>query len=253
MFGEHRISPLTRAAINLLVGRECYRFTREERRALARTITLDRTFELPTDAIGYAVRGKRRHHNVVYFDDAKLPIQPFEAHPTFVFIDEIIRQGKGYKETALYADMHRGRRLWRQTGSEGEKARIELGSDQQFDLYYARCFRLAESIQKHGVLDLRSSEAAGFRERDAFEDNLSVGINERGEFVHYRRGKHRLAIAKVLGVRLVPATGVFVSGKYLRKEIPIWKTLLPGRLPSAISAVLDETERKAWQKADPFS
>ena len=54
--------------------------------------------------------------------------------------------------------------------------------------------------------------------RFGHDENILVAIDERGELIYWRRGKHRLAISLALGLKDIPVKVALLSG-YLDEAV----------------------------------
>ena len=137
----------------------------------------------------------------VSIDPQQITISLDELDPrsVFIFIDEILLRGLSVEQTSLYRMALAGYNIRRRIGREGEL--LQLVRYEDFESYYKRCLLLAESIAKHGVLDIDRAPADLMTRN---EKNVRILIREDGALYHYRRGKHRLAIARALGISMMP-------------------------------------------------
>lgn len=213
---------------------------------------LSRTLWLPARCLTRSVTGrKRRRSHLVSF--SHLNIIALGDHPTFQFIQETVAQGRELRETTLYDEaIRRGQQVRRQASEGGVKIRVPLADEDQLALYRDRCLRLADSIRANGVVDVQSPEGRGFVEADGLDGNIMVTIDDGGSILHYRRGRHRLAIAAVLGLD-VPAYLHSISGEVVRR-------FMKGRLGFGSRPLVRAIEdAKAWaldnlsRSADAFA
>lgn len=176
---------------------------------------LCRTLTIPARALDLAVTGSRRKRcHLVSF--STLPgCVPLVDHVTFRFIDETVKQQRKLQDTSLYqAIVQQRRSVFRQASTGGVKMRIVLKSEDELESYHLRCFELFESIRTKGVIDLSSVEGRAFVDADGEDGNVVVVIDKSGRILHYRRGKHRVAIAQALGLQ-IPVLVHSVSGQFL--------------------------------------
>lgn len=99
-------------------------------------------------------------------------------------------------------------------GKPLRRNKVSIDTPELLDQYYQRFVKLFLSIQKHGVLSLAEarSREPGFDLGSAVRDwkvsrgerEIGVAIGPQGEIVVLPGGKHRLAIASVLGIDQVP-------------------------------------------------
>lgn len=139
-------------------------------------------------------------------------LRPIPTLPTFIFIDEIVRQNKGLQDTQLYS------RRCPVSGFDGNIA------------------SMAKRVVDNWPLkpSLRDTMSAAWRLQRASS----------------RRGKHRLAVAQALGLECVPGLVHFISGqcllKFTRKRDLFW----PGRLLAAIRETVEHAVTAAEDLQD---
>jgi hypothetical protein len=226
-------------SMNVLSGKDRFVLTREQRDQLMGMAQADVPVWVPPGCLQWSVTGQRRKRsNFIHFEVAQKTVRLSE-HTTSIFIDEIIRQRRALEETTLYRiALSPNGRVWRQISSEGVKHRVRLDSEESLRAYHARCIDLAASIARHGVMPMQSQEGADWRERDGEDGDVLVAIDENGRFLHFRRGRHRMAIAQALGVERMPVLIHVMSGRYLLRFLRRWEVLVPGRLERAMRAAI---------------
>jgi hypothetical protein len=233
-------------SVNVLLGRDVLSLSPEQRDRLMAAVDLSGAQWLRPQCLALSMIGKRRKRgNFISFARTQR-LARLDEHPTSAFIREILVDKRDCTQTALYREaMTPGSRVRRQASSEGVKDRVSLASDGEIQAYYNRCRLLAESISERGVLPMSSEEGAMLRATDGDEGDILVAITESGEIIHYRRGRHRLAIAKALGIARVPVRIHFMSGDYLLRFMKRREVLIPGRLERAIRAAARSALAKA--------
>ena len=225
---------------NVLSGRDVFRLLPAQRQRFVLSTSLDRPVLVPAKSVRFGMTGRyRRRSMVISFAETEKHLRPIASLPTFIFLDEIIRHRKDLQETVLYKQVMSGERVRRQHSSNGQKHRGQLVTDDELVRYYERCMALTESIRRQGVIPLDSPEGSKFRSSDGEDKDIGVAIDEEGRIIHYRRGKHRLAIAQALGLNRVPVVVHFISGRYLLKFMRKRDLFMPGRLHAAICQAVD--------------
>jgi hypothetical protein len=180
----------------------------------------------------------RNPKSFITFREPERRVAQFCEHPTFVFIKEIIGEQRAYTDTTLYARMMAGRRIVRQFSVDGRKRWTRVTTEADFVRYYNRYVALAEDIRQRGLLTINSEGAAPLNQRYGQDHEIRVGIDANGNFLHCRYGRHRLSIAKVLGVERVPVVVDFISGYYLLRCMQKREALIPRRLYHRIHAAI---------------
>ncbi len=175
---------------------------------------LSRTLWIPARCLTQGTTGwRRRRSHLISF--SPLNILKLRDLSTFKFIDETVGQGRELHDTALYDEAFRlKQKVKRQISCDDGKTRIRITEEHQLARYRDRCLELAESIRTNGVVDMESPAGQAFVEADGLESNIIVTIHDDGNILHYRRGKHRLAIAAVLGLD-VPVFLHSISGQFI--------------------------------------
>ena len=141
-----------------------------------------------------AVFGNDFAQNSVHGGDWDIGGIRFADLSAFKAIKERIESAKAWRDTEYFReslkDIEAGRALW------GCRTAIEL--DARFDYVD----RLIDSVKQHGVLP--QTEVTALHDASGrHSDEIEVNIGRNGEFL-FQDGRHRLAIAKVLGLTRVP-------------------------------------------------
>lgn len=243
---RERLPPTPFVCINILLRRDVFTLLPAQRERFAKAAGLDRPVFVPAGALDIGMSGRHRRRNmVVSFADTKKWLRPLRSQATFVFINETVRLGRSYRDTMLYAQMTSGEKIRRQGSTDGRKYRAQLKTDDSIARYYERCVALARSIKRHGVMPLGAQAGDRFRARDGEDKDIGAAIDKTGRLFHYRRGKHRLAIAQVFGLKRVPVVVHFVSGPYLLRFIRKRDALWPSRLRAGIKKAVDHAVAEA--------
>lgn len=240
------LSPFTKVTLNALMGRDAYQLNPRERKVVKMMPVFERTLRVPASCFRFRMIGRRPESNILSFDRSQISRVPLMENDIFLFIDEIVRLGAPYKETILYGKLFSGklRKLVRK-GVEDPLNRLRIGSDEEFKSYYDRCLVLADSIAKHGILNMQADDGYAQAHEFGHDRNMLVAIDEHGELIHWRMAKHRLAIALALDVKSVPINVGLLSGQWLLAVAGRSRLLRPDGLKDAITLALDEAERRA--------
>lgn len=129
---------------------------------------------------------------------------------TFHEAQAIYAAGLNFRESVTYREDFRQIKR----GKPLRRNKVLIDTPELLDQYYQRFVELFLSIEKHGVLSLAQARTfepsfdSGSAVRDwkvsRGEREIGVAIGAQGEVVVLPGGKHRLAIASVLGVDQVP-------------------------------------------------
>lgn len=130
-------------------------------------------------------------------------VAPLAEHPTVKFIHEI-HNGVPPHETSLFRTSRNGTPVCRNVGWPKPKRKIPLDTDENFRLYYEKCRSMLDEFERIGLHPVSRLISP--------QDDVDIGIAliEKG-VVHYRKGHHRLACARVLGLSRIPCQCYFVS------------------------------------------
>lgn len=237
-------SPNSKLILNALAGRDVFILTGPERKQIKSAIVSSRTLRVPAASIRHTMKGGgEAKSNLISFERAEIARIPLVKVDTFVFIDEIIRQGKPYQQTALYAQLG-GKRIPRRIAERPER-RVFLKTEDHFLRYYERCMALADSISRQGVLDMRNESSSAYVEKFGWDHNMLIAVASDGDLIHWRMAKHRLAIAIALGITEVPVNVGFLSGHWMKQCAGNLTLMRPGGLSRAVSLALQEAEKRA--------
>lgn len=151
-----------------------------------------------------------------------------EENATYRCMRELAARGGNFSETSCYnAAVHR-------LGASGpymfNGRHVRHGSD--IVAYFENYSRLAASIRVHGFM------TGGERPRNE-DPYVGVAIGPSGEVHHFRKGHHRFAIARELGIAEIPVKVLAVHSDWLAKNLtsglPPHRTL-PDRLREQFKA-----------------
>ncbi len=233
--------------LNAWLGRDMCQLNWRERQQIKMMPAFNRVLRISPRSFRFRMTGRRRH-NVVSFNRDHLDRIPLVEFDTFVFVDEIVRQGLPCEKTALYNKLTSGklRKLMRPLKTaEDPRQWGSIQSEAGFKRYYDRCMRLAESIADHGIFDMSIDGRRAQALRFGHDENILVAIDERGELIHWRRGKHRLAISLALGLKEIPVKVALLSGHWMQAVAGHSRPWGPSALSNAVTLVLKEAETRA--------
>jgi hypothetical protein len=163
------------------------------------------------------------------------------SRATNQFLREIIDEKKSYQETSLYRAFVAGEPLKRYVQTAASIEKIQMNSPEDFASYYDKCIRLADSIRRHGIIDVTDPDRymelpPELRKKDS---NIGVAIDYTGKVLLYKSGQHRLALAQILHLDRVPVRVRAISGEYLKTFIENLDGLKGETLFAAIKAATD--------------
>lgn len=119
---------------------------------------------------------------------------PFESLAAYRSIEQHVRQGTHWRDTEYFAesmrDINAGRTLWNCRNENELEARLQYIDS------------VVDSVRQHGMLRQREVTAQHDPTR-RFSDEVEVNVARNGAIL-FQDGRHRLSIAKVLKVPLIP-------------------------------------------------
>lgn len=139
--------------------------------------------------------------------DWDLDPEPFDHHRTAVEMRAVVRYGARFRESEAYARLVQ----YMRRGVPRRHSRQWLDSVEKVDAYFERYLVLAEHIRAHGF---RSQ-----RELGGSDAEIGVAVGSRGELLRFRKGGHRLALARLLDLDRVVVSVRFVHPEWLRGEM----------------------------------
>ena len=250
---ELHLPPVATLCANLFIGFDRYRLHEVQRERFKASAELDGPFWLRASNLDLTMIGRGRNpSNVITFRGPEKKLSKLADHPTFGFVDEIVREKRPYKETTLFTGLLAGRRMTRQYSVNGKKHWRLIETESDFVQYYEHCLALAESIKVNGLHAINSKDGARFTKSHGDDDEIRVGIDANGKFLHCRFGRHRLAIAKTIGIEFVPVAIDFLSAQHLLNFIQRWEIFVPGRLIHAVHELIDDALVQANGPASPI-
>lgn len=246
---KFRFSASTKITFNALLAHDAFQLKRLERKQIRNSPSFARTLTVPACCFGFRMIGRRPRSNIITFDRSQIQRKPLTEFDIFLFVDEVIKQGKPYQETTLYGKFLSGelrKPITRAFKSADDPTnRTKITSEEEFSRYYTRCLSLADSIAKHGLFDLKTDEGYARGLNFGHDFNILVAIDEDGGLIHWRMGKHRLAIARALGLQAVPVNVGFLSGHWMLAVAGRARLLMRNGLDESINLAFDEAQRRA--------
>lgn len=228
---------------NIALRRDLFALTLLENRVMQTRAGIDRVAWLRPRALRRTVQQLDFGNVVTYADFSRL-VRPTREQPTIKFFDEILRQKRPYRDTTLFRSISRGRIKRKRLGLN-KSSSVVLTPD-NFVQYYDQCMRHAEFIAVHGLQPFQKSTS----HRPGRETDIAALIDVSGEVMFFRRGNHRLGIARALRIERIPVRIYVLSGAYLERFMARRDCWVPGRLPSRIH-VACQAALEATQSASP--
>jgi len=181
--------------------------------------------QLEADDVWLRVNGRHRQTDVrrLFFAPGEIEgrEKAIDTSPKRAFIDEIAR-GLPLEQTGMAQRITAGESVMGRRATPGvrDKAldKIPLTSLEDLRLYYERVQGLIEIIRANGVRPVREINPDDPYVRSGKETDIGLAVLPDGSLRMFRKGRHRLLVARVLGVEYVPCTPTLVSADWVRKH-----------------------------------
>lgn len=219
---------------NVTLGRDRFVLSPEENFFAAQAFGLQCVASVPTERLSRKL-GVRGEWNVIHLTRHNVFIWPIDRNSTITFLREIIAENLKPEQTQLFESVRRGGAHTRHlSGQRSDKSDL---TEVTFLAYYRKCLEHAEHISKNGFRTFGAESERG-RRRDA---EIGVAITPDGELTFYSFGRHRIGIARALGISHVPVQPRLVSGAYLQRFLRKSDVVIPPRIVSAV--------KQCWETA----
>jgi len=222
-----RLAGSLKLCANITLGRDRFALTRLENSVMRQRAGLEQVAWVRPRALRRAVQ-QLDFGNVVTYADFSHHVCYTRDQPTIKFFDEILRQKRLYRETTLFRSVSRGRIRKKRIGLD-KMSSVVLTPD-NFVQYYDQCMRHADFIIQQGLKPFDKA----LNHRPGRETDIAAVIDPSGEMMFFRRGNHRLGIARALGLERMPVRIYMLSGPYLERFMGRPECWIPGRLPARI-------------------
>jgi hypothetical protein len=141
-----------------------------------------------------------RHKGTVQDGDWDHSSYNFEDLDVVQALRQRIEQGASWEQTEFH------QRLARELRDKGRTS-WNIGSQSELEERFRYLDRLTASIREHGFqlnhTVTLANETKGINADPVFSSEITVNIGRNGEYF-FQDGRHRLAIAKILGIKKVP-------------------------------------------------
>ena len=171
---------------------------------------------LRRELVGHGTRGRP-------FIDARDwdKIRPPYMGKVHRFVRQLAQHGRAYREMPVYATLQKRASL----GKPVVINSVVLDSEAVIDAYCERYLQLIESIRRSGFLTrdevARSTIDPLIRraKTEESERDVQIAIGPNGELFRLGTGRHRTAIAKVLGLERMPVEIRVMHAEWLSKLV----------------------------------
>jgi len=193
------------------------------------TTSLDRVIHVRTDNIQYFCLFKFPFHRFVLrgdWDEKAEPLVPgLLKKPHFSCVYEILVEGRNYEETAQYQTMIR---------ELDESGRTERGIStvEEVHEYFESLLNAVSDIRENGY---RSQKELG----GPPHDEIRVVVDRKGRLLKYFHGHHRLAIARILEIPVIPVFIQCVHYDWVAETLRSSRKGLPATLHHAVRTLAE--------------
>lgn len=243
------LNPIAKLRMNVLFAKNLFALSLEEKDCAVRILDLDR-FYVCADRISQTsllkVNKDRYWLNLVNY--TPITSRAITKNNTYIFIKEILAEGKAWNETSLYKEVMSGRTIYRSINDDGVwRKHVKVDNPKAFYSYYVNSMDLIRSIEKSGYIDVRHGDPDLIERCRSAQGGLaspvSLAIDNQGTLMHHTRGHHRMAIAKVLRLSRLPVSVEFISGEYFRRFFRYSDLFIQDRFIHAVKRAVDHAVR----------
>ena len=156
-------------------------------------------------------------------------VRRMSQHPVYQRMEQLVQYGRAYREMPVYASLL----TQALKGTPHICNEVALNSETVLDVYFERYLQLIESIRRSGVLPrerlvastddplvrLPTSEIIRLPGADDGPKDIRVAIGPNGELLQMGSGRHRTAIAQVLGLERIPVEIRLMHVEWLSKLV----------------------------------
>ncbi|MCK8824304.1 hypothetical protein [Fuchsiella alkaliacetigena] len=140
--------------------------------------------------------------------DWDLEATPFVEHETYQQMEELHRYNYNYEKTERYQEMMA---LIEDGESVKHKGPKMKSKEEVINRYFKRYISVFKSMEANGYLD---------KITDRIRDDLGrAGIGRNGEIIKMDKGRHRLAIAKILDIDTIPLKINYIHPQWIKKQL----------------------------------
>lgn len=243
------LNPITKLRINAIFSRNLLALSFEERADAVGISNLDRVYVSPesiTKTSKLKTRKDRYWPNIINY--TRLPSRALTEHITYIFLEEILRDGKDWNATSLFKEITSGRTINRSINCNGVwRKHVKITSKETFYSYYVNCMDLIRSIEQIGYIDVKHGDPELIERYRGVQGGLaspvSLAIDHEGTLLHHTRGHHRISIAKLLRIPRLPVSVEFISGEYFNRFLRYSDLSTEDRFIDAIKRAVDHAVR----------
>lgn len=211
---------------NILARRDAFTLTTSENSWMQEQANIDAPVWIPPFALRKTVR-RVDVENIVNYADLSRFVRWTCEQPTIEFFDEILVQNLPYRDTSLFKAVSSGRKTRKQLGM-ARGLPVPL-TQENFLAYYNKCIDHADFVMRNGIGPYQAPTDRSER-RDT---DIAVLIDAEGEIMFFKRGNHRVGIARALNIEQIPVKIYMLSGAYLERFLAT-SDVRPQRLATSI-------------------
>jgi hypothetical protein len=144
-------------------------------------------------------------HNFIVGGDWEPDAEPLHAHPKFIEMRSLLDSHPDFRACEAYAQ----RVQEMEQGMARKHRNTYLDSIERIDAYFQHYVCLIYSLRAHGC---RSQHEVG-----GDDAKIGVAIGQSGEVMQFRKGNHRRALAKLLGLERIVVGVRMIHAAWLRE------------------------------------
>jgi hypothetical protein len=217
------LNPIAKLRMNTLFAKNLVALSLEEKDYVVKIADLDR-FYVSAELLSQTskLNGKKDRYWLNVVNYTPISSRAIMEHDTYIFLTEILVDGKPWNETRLFRDIVSGRTIYRSINDNGVwKKHVKIDNPRAFYSYYVNSLDLIRSIEQNGYIDVRHGDPyllERFRSsQGGLASPVNLAIDHQGMLMHHTRGHHRIAIAKLLQISRLPVSVEFISGEYFHR------------------------------------
>lgn len=179
------------------------------------------------------IKSDRARSSRFFLDAAACRTQPFQDSPQYRLIEEIWRYRDRLEESPAWSRLHDQIRAGTPFTRRGGR-RFALDSPEKVRAFLYGYLEIMEDMQRHGYRP------------DKDKDELGVAIAADGGFLKVSSGKHRTAMAQILGIPRIPVRILFVDRGWWHRRF----RQLGGAPAFALEQALAAVEKESREPRD---
>ncbi|MCK8824303.1 hypothetical protein [Fuchsiella alkaliacetigena] len=159
-----------------------------------------------TEALKMLLTDKERLLSKLYLipGDWDLDTIPYREYETYQHMEELYNCNYNYQETERYQELME---LIERGETFKHKGPVMKSKEDIEERYFGRYIKTFRSMEEKGYINKR------------LDDLGYVAISRKGEIVKMQRGRHRLAIAQLVGIESFPVKIKYIHPQWIEKQL----------------------------------